>query len=130
PLHVPGHDPVPALALLRAPFDAQAHVIEATRKALCRQKAIVLVGEMGTGKTIMAVAAAHAHARGKPYRALVFCPGHLVNKWDREIRETIPDAEVIQIETWKDLLHLDRVNKPHGAEWYVIARDRAKLGAK
>jgi hypothetical protein len=130
PLHVPGRDPLPTLDLTRDPFEAQEHVIEATRKALERQKALLLVGEMGTGKTIMSMAAIHAHAAGRPYRALVFCPGQLLHKWDREIRETLPGAEVIQIENWKTLLRLDRNRTPGHVEWYVIARDRAKLGAK
>jgi hypothetical protein len=130
PLHVPDRDPLPSLDLLREPFDAQYHVIEAGRKALQRQKSAVLVGEMGTGKTIMGMAACHAHANGRPYRGLVFCPGQLVNKWEREIRDTIPDAEIIQIESWKNLLHLDRTRKPIHLQWYIIARDRAKLGAK
>jgi hypothetical protein len=130
PLHVPGRDPLPGLDLLRDPFEAQSHVIEAARKALRRQKALLLVGEMGTGKTLMGLAATHAHAGGRPYRALVFCPGQLVHKWEREIRATIPGAEVFQIETWKTLLALSRDSKPACVEWYVIARDRAKLGAK
>lgn len=130
PLHVPGRDALPAVDLLRHPFEAQSHVAEAVRKALRRQKAVLLVGEMGTGKTLMSLAAIHTHAAGRPYRALVFCPGQLVKKWEREIRETIPGAEVIQVETWKRLLHLDKTSKPARAEWYIIARDRAKLGAK
>jgi len=130
PLHVPGRDPLPALGLERQPFEAQAHVIEAARKALMRQKAMLLVGEMGTGKSLMALGAIHAHAGGRPYRTLVFCPGQLVNKWEREIRETIPAAAVFQIDTWKRLLRLDRTTKPAGAEWFIIARDRAKLGAR
>ncbi len=130
PLQIPGRDPVPILDLLRNPFEAQAHVIGAACKALRRQKSILLVGEMGTGKTIMGMAAVHARACGRPYRALVFCPGQLVNKWEREIRETIPGAEVFHIETWKTLLPLDRTRKSSGVEWYVIARDRAKLGAR
>jgi len=130
PLHVPGRDPLLKLDLGRNPFEAQSHVIEAARKALKRQKAILEVGEMGTGKTIMGMAAVHAHAAGRPYRGLVFCPGQLVNKWQREIEETIPGAEVIQIESWRNLLRLDRTTKPLHVEWYVIARDRAKLGAK
>lgn len=130
PLHVPGRDPVPTLDLLRQPFEAQSHVIEAIRKALQQQKAILLVGEMGTGKTIMGMSAIHADTGGQPYRALVFCPGQLVNKWEREIRETIPGAEIVQIASWKNLLHLDKARTPVCAEWYVIARDRAKLGAK
>jgi hypothetical protein len=130
PLHVPGRDACPTLDLLREPFEAQAHAIEATRKALGRQKALLLVGEMGTGKTLMALAACRAHAAGRPYRALVFCPGQLVDKWSREIRATIPEVEVIQIESWQSLLHLDPSKKPAQAQWYVLARDRAKLGSR
>jgi hypothetical protein len=130
PLHVPGRDPLPVLHLLREPFEAQAHVIEAARKALCRQKALLLVGEMGVGKTLMGLAAIHAHASGRPYRALVFCPGQLVHKWEREIRATLAGVEVVQIATWKNLLHLSRANKPERTTWYILARDRAKLGAK
>jgi hypothetical protein len=129
PLHVPGRDPLATPTLMRSPFEAQAHVIEAARKALRRQKAILLVGEMGTGKTLMGMAAIHAHAAGRPYRALVFCPGQLVHKWEREIKGTIPAATVFQIDSWRSLLRLDRTRKPAGVEWYVIARDRAKLGA-
>jgi Type III restriction enzyme, res subunit len=130
PLHIPGQHRLRDLDVLRDPFDAQAHVIEASRKALSRQKALVLVGEMGTGKTLMGMTAVHAHANGQPYRALVFCPGQLVNKWEREIRETIPAAAVVQVTSWKSLLRLDRTTKPRHITWYIIPRDRAKLGAK
>ena len=130
PLHVPGQNPLPTLDVMRDPFEAQSHVIEAVRKALRKQKSIMLVGEMGTGKTMMGMSAIHAHAEGRPYRALVFCPGQLVNKWEREIRETIPGATIIQIESWTNLVSLKRIKKPAGPEWYIIARDRAKLGAK
>jgi hypothetical protein len=130
PLHVPGNDSLPPLDLLRPPFEAQSHVIEAVRQSLCRQKSMLITAEMGTGKSLMGLAAVHAHANGRPYRALVFCPGQLVHKWEREIRDTIPGAEVIHLESWKNLLHLDRTARPTGIEWYIIARDRAKLGAK
>jgi hypothetical protein len=130
PLHVPGRDALPSMDLVRDPFEAQAHVIEAARKALTRQKALLMVGEMGTGKTLMGIGAIHVHAQGRLYRALVFSPGQLVHKWEREIRETLGDVEVIQLKTWEALLRLDRTKKPGRAQWYVIARDRAKLGAK
>ena len=130
PLHIPGQNSVATLNLLRPPFEAQAHVIEAARKALNRQKSVLLVGEMGTGKSLMGMSAIHAYAGGRPYRALIFCPGQLINKWQREICETIPGAQVIQIESWKYLLHLYKASKPTSVEWYIIARDRAKLGAK
>lgn len=132
PLHTPGIDPVPLMNLGRQPFDAQAHVIAATVKSLKRQRSVMLIAEMGTGKTMMGMAAVHTHANGKPYRALVFCPGQLTEKWEREILETIPGATVVQIKTWKQLpeLRASRGKLPAGPTWYIIARDRAKLGAK
>jgi hypothetical protein len=128
PLHIPGRDKLPPHGLNRAPFEPQAHVIEAIIKTWNRQKAAWLVAEMGTGKTIMAIGAVNRHARG-PYNALVFCPGQLVRKWEREIRETIHGARVVQLEDWRDVVALTKV-KPSGRTWYIIARDRAKLGAK
>jgi len=61
PLHVPGRDKVRDLGLMREPFDAQKHVIEASIKQLRRAKAVQPTAEMGTGKTIMAIGAAHGY---------------------------------------------------------------------
>jgi hypothetical protein len=135
PLHMPGeHLPLDLSALKRTPFDAQAHVITAAVKALRRQKTLMLVAEMGTGKTLMAMAAVHSHAADRPYRALVFCPGQLTGKWAREIRETVPDAKVQVIDSWRDVVPLQARTRdrpaPTRPEWFVIARDRAKLGSR
>lgn len=88
-----------------------------------------------THNTLMGAAAlaACAKARGnRPYRALVFCPGQLVDKWAREIKSTIPRAFCASLENWREVhaLWAGRNRNPSGAEWYVIGRDRAKLGAK
>src|SRR5260370_23495717 len=87
---------------------------------------------MGTGKSLMGIGTVHAHADGKPYRALVFCPGQLVGKWQREIRETLPDVTTQAISNWKEAVALLAKKRipPKVGEWYVIARDRAKLAAK
>jgi hypothetical protein len=138
PLWVPGEKQLPQRKFLRQPFEAQAHVIQATAIALKRQKAVLIVGECGTGKTIQGMCAAHAHANGRPYRALVFCPGQLVKKWQREIEETIPDASVTTIESWVDVLRIRQEERaadgfwhtPTGPNWVLIARDRAKLGCR
>lgn len=133
PLHVPGRDdPLPGLNhLVRQMYPAQAHASSAVVKALRRQKCVFLCGEIGSGKTLMGVAAVHEHAAGKPYRALYFCPGQLIHKIEREIRQTVPPSEVqvYQISNWKDvakLIHRPQLASP--ATWYIIARDRAKLG--
>jgi hypothetical protein len=129
PLHVPGTDTTMLPELLRRPFEAQAHVIAAGVKALQRQKSIMLIAECGCGKTLQGMVTVHAHANGRPYRALVFCPGQLVGKWERELLDTLPKVSVYQIDKWDQLPKLQR-DKPTAPTWYVIARDRAKLGAK
>jgi hypothetical protein len=129
PLHVPGRDEVVKLELLRQPFDAQQHVITATVKQLKRDKVAWVIAEMGSGKSIIAIGATHALAAGKPYRAIAMVPGQLTAKWRREIEETLPRVKVVNIRDWTDLTTLDRTAKPSGAEWYIIGRDRAKLGS-
>ena len=130
PLHDPTKEPNhPVIQkLLRKPYVPQAVVITATAKTLNRDSAMFLVGECGTGKTLMGMAAVHCHANGRPYRALVFCPGQLVKKWKREIEQTIPDCYVQIVSRCSDLLPLASYGKPTFPEWYVIGRDTAKLG--
>ncbi len=87
-----------------------------------------------THNSLLSAVAVHSHAAGRPYRALVFAPGHLVGsedqvgKWRREIEETVPGAIVRTIDRWTDLLPLRRTDPLLGAEWWIIGRDRAKLG--
>jgi len=130
PLHDPTKEPNhPVIQkLLRKPYAPQAGLITGVAKTLKLQKSLILVGECGTGKTLMGMAAVHCHANGRPYRALVFAPGQLVRKWKREIEQTIPDCYVQIISRSSDLLPLASYGKPQVAEWYVIGRDTAKLG--
>ena len=84
---------------------------------------------MGTGKTLMGCAAVHTRANGTPYRARCSAPASWCYKWKREIEQTVPGDQVTLIDSWRDLLPLDRKAKPAGPEWFVIGRDRAKLGS-
>lgn len=129
PLHSPTNPAHPRLAeLLRRPFEAQAHVATAVAALLKEQKAALLIAEMGTGKTLLSQAAIHCHADGRPYRALVFCPGQLTKKWAREIGQTLPGVGVHQIHSIEDLVPLVGQGKPANSGWWIVARDRAKLG--
>lgn len=130
PLHVPGRDPVDLPDLLREPYSAQQHVIMAGVEVLRKYKCANLATDMGTGKSLMAASVIHAHARGAPYRALVMCPGHLTLKWERELRETIPGINVHQVESYVDFVRIkERRPRAYAPRWYVIGKDRAKLGA-
>jgi hypothetical protein len=56
------------------------------------------------------------------YRALV--------KWEREVVETIPFANVVQLENWRDTIAIDPTVPATKPTWYIVTRDTAKLGAK
>lgn len=120
--------------LSRSPFPAQRDLIHAVVALLVDrdQPSAVINGEMGTGKTMMAIATAWLlHHLGYP-RALVVCPPHLVYKWRREIRQTVPDATVWILngpDTLKKLLQLREVcGKPRGPEFFVMGRVRMRMG--
>jgi SNF2 family DNA or RNA helicase len=114
--------------LLRKPFESQIDGILALAKGFYQegQRAGLLVGEMGVGKTLSAIAVAHLSPRRR-HRTLVMCPGHLVEKWKREIIQTVPDSQVIDLNGpgLKELLAL-KGQKPQGREFWVIGKERAK----
>ena len=102
PLQGPNDPLPPALkTLLRQPLPAQALTISGVSKHLKTARSAIIVGECGTGKTLMSVAVAHAvahtHSEGRPYTAIGMCPPHLVFKWAREVLDTIPRARTFII---------------------------------
>jgi Type III restriction enzyme, res subunit/Helicase conserved C-terminal domain len=120
--------------LLRSPFAEQRGVIQAVARHLidAGHPSATINGEMGTGKTLMGIAAAWLlHHAGLP-RALVVCPPHLVYKWRREIKQTVPEARVWILngpDTLKKLLQLRLVtDKPSVPEFFVMGRVRMRMG--
>ncbi len=120
--------------LLRQPFPAQRDVVQAVTRLLVddNQPAAVINAEMGTGKTMMAiVAAAVMHEEGYR-RTLVIAPPHLVYKWRREIRETVPEARVWILngpDTLRKLLQFRSMQRPPSMpEFFVMGRVRMRMG--
>jgi len=77
--------------LLRRTLGGQADAIRAAVLSLHRHPGTSVVGEMGTGKSLIAAAAAYLAGFR---RVFVLCPPHLVKKWQREIVQTVPGAAV------------------------------------
>ena len=109
--------------LLRSPLGAQADAIRAAALSLRTHRGTTVVGEMGTGKTFIASAAAHMAGFR---RVLVLVPPHLVRKWKREIEETIPEARAAIVTSITDLERL-RLLEGDGPLFAVMSRERAKL---
>ena len=95
PLYTPGVDEsIDFSSLLRKPKGAQANAVNALVRAWDKQLALILCGEMGTGKTWMGAVAVHMHAKGQPYRAAIMAPNHLIDKWADELEMTLPGVHV------------------------------------
>ncbi len=120
---LPKQENPPERNSFRRPYDAQARVIEASRRALSRQKACFVIGEMGTGKTLIGSLIPEDGSK-----ILVLCPSHLQEKWVREIHDTRPDSVAVIIKSLQDC---DRLMKelPTGKQtlWYVLSKETAKL---
>ncbi|OLU25525.1 DEAD/DEAH box helicase [Pseudomonas sp. PA15(2017)] len=122
--------------LKRKPFPAQADVVQAISALLLdrNEQAGIINAEMGTGKTMMAIAvAAVMHAAGYR-RSLVISPPHLVYKWRREILETIPDARVWVLNGPDTLVKLLKLRDQLGLlydgrqEFFILGRVRMRMG--
>jgi hypothetical protein len=120
--------------LKRQPFAKQRDVVRAASSLLIDhdEPACIINAEMGTGKTMMAIAAAAVmHDEGYT-RTLVISPPHLVYKWRREIKETVPNAVVWILngpDTLRKLLLLRGVDgKAAKPEFYILGRVRMRMG--
>lgn len=121
--------------LKRRPFPAQADVVQAVTKLLVERNehAAIINGEMGCGKTLLAIATAAVLYSEGYRRTLVLSPPHLVYKWRREIQETIVNARVwvlngpdtlVKLMTLREQLHI----QPNGPEFFILGRVRMRMG--
>lgn len=132
----PTHDPMSDEAYPyfdeyeRPLFPVQAHVATAIAKRLKEQKALLLQGEMSTGKSAMLTAIADAfnkEKRRKGFFACLMVPPSLTKKWPEEIREVIPNAKVHVITKTEQLIryHTEWTNagrrKPRKPTFFVIS---------
>ena len=158
PLHDPGNPahawPLPPLAL--RPFLAQAHAIREAATLLAAGDNPILLGEVGSGKTLVTLATAWAfspahhaatlaalRARGglalareqRPARnVLVVMPPHLLDSWREEIPKVLPGAAVRALDRLGDVPPAG-YRAPEGAgapgvglTFFLLSREMAKLG--
>lgn len=108
--------------LKRRPMGAQGDAIRAAAVSLQLHRGTNVVGEIGTGKTMIGASAAYVAGFR---RVLVLCPPHLSRKWKREVEDTMPLAEAVIVRTISDLrqLRFDR----HWPLFVILSREKAKL---
>ncbi|MBN1180499.1 MAG: hypothetical protein JXD18_14920, partial [Anaerolineae bacterium] len=84
-----------------------------------------LVCEMGWGKTTTALGTLEVMGA---YPALVVCPPHLVDKWEREAIDVIPGAQPVIVENITELEAVRRDHRPGDRTIVIMSRSRIKLG--
>ena len=113
-------------------FDAQKGVIQATSNALDQKKCAFIIGEQGSGKTAMATVTVMTNNNEKKTMTnIVMCPGHLVEKWKREIERLAPGSDAVIVDSFDRLVELmprikDKKRRRH--LWLVISKETAKFG--
>ena len=123
PLYRPSETPVKLPRLLRTPMGGQEDAIKGTALSLHAHRGTTVVGEMGTGKTFIGAAAAHAAGFR---RILILCPPHLTRKWKREVEDTVPGARAAIVASITDLERL-RLSVGTAPLFAIMSRERAKL---
>jgi SNF2 family DNA or RNA helicase len=127
PIYRPGTDRKKIYHLIktlpRRPIASQIDAIGGIVQALQSRDSAILVGEMGLGKTYISIAAATALDFRK---TLIVCPPHLVSKWRREVKQTLPSAHAAVVEKIGDI---EKILKEKRRPLFVIlSREKAKLG--
>lgn len=121
--------------LSRRPFPAQADVVQAVSRLLVdrNEHAAIINGEMGSGKTLVAIATAAVLYHEGYRRTLVLSPPHLVYKWRREIQTTVKNARVwvlngpdtlIKLIALREQLHVPATDP----EFFILGRVRMRMG--
>lgn len=127
--------------LKRKPFEVQQKVVQAVTALLLDkdEKAAIINGEMGCGKTMLGIStAAILHAEGYK-RTLIISPPHLVYKWRREILETVESAKVWILNGPDTLMKLvqfreclrdknSREDQENNPEFFILGRVRMRMG--
>lgn len=78
---------------------AQKHVTAAMLGVLSKRKSGIIVGQMGTGKTITSMSTMAIQAgwfEGQTTKIVVMCPAPVVSKWAREARTILSDVPNFQ----------------------------------
>lgn len=137
-MYSPLYDPVrdgetPGMRVLSEcrvrPYPPQAACIEAIVRTLKQQRAAWCVGEMGTGKTVLAMGTHMVMRSQRPahgwMRTAITCPPQLVKKWAAHAEKMLPGARVHIVHSFMELNALR--SKPTSDEIWIFSRDRTKL---
>jgi len=112
--------------LKRKPFLCQMDAISALAKLFSTEASGILVGEMGTGKSLISIAIAYVC---KFKNVLITMPPHLISKYEREVMITMPEgtAKCHHLKKFTDVDKAVASANDDLYHFFILGRERAKL---
>lgn len=112
-------------------YEAQKAVIQSVVNNMNKNKTTIVVGEMGVGKTLLGAGMTYAHYGKKSGSStIVMCPGHLVEKWQREVERLVPNSKGYIVENISELMLLeDKIKDKYKREhsFIILSKENAKF---
>lgn len=114
-------------------YEAQKSVVQATVNNLKVNDATFVIGEMGSGKSLIGSCIPYAHHANKKvgFNAITICPAHLASKWKRESERAVPNSKAFIIDNFSHLKSLEpRLRNKRKAEntFIIVTKEKAKMG--
>lgn len=113
-------------------YEAQKSVVQATVNNLKINDSTFVIGEMGSGKSLIGSCIPYAHHANKKqgFNTVVLCPAHLARKWKREIERAVPNSRAYVLEDFNQLKQLEpklrNRNKVENS-YVIITKEKAKM---
>ena len=99
-----------------------------------RARAAAVIGECGTGKTLMALAAIHCHAQGRPYASCLPLMGKkllvslaMEGKFSAEGLQALDDGDDMLTAMARELVNEQRIGESADAVWRQIQAEQSKM---
>ena len=111
-------------------YTAQKNIIASISRSIKKNGNSIIVGEMGVGKTAMSIGSLYIFEKKKNPFNIVMAPGHLVEKWKREIENLYPGSVAYIIDNLITLNKIDskiRDKKRKYPLFLIISKDTAKI---
>ncbi len=111
-------------------YHSQKAIIQSTATNLNKNDVSMIIGEMGAGKTVMAMGSIYAHANKDKTTSIILSPGTIVNKWKEEVEKYMPNAEGIIVSNMKELKQAETIMREKNRKTHlflIMSVETAKL---
>lgn len=112
-------------------YEAQKAVVQSASNNLDKNNVSFIIGEMGSGKTIMGMATVFANMKKEGTTNVILCPGHLVEKWKSELDKYMPLSKAVIVDNFEHFMEIKHeIDDPKRRRhlFLIMSKETAKFG--